>query len=38
MTGLDTTVPPGAPEVRFPRTRVPGEEDLDVDELTNPGD
>jgi 2,5-furandicarboxylate decarboxylase 1 len=34
--GLDATVPPGAPGMRFTRTRVPGEEDLDVAALAAP--
>lgn len=34
--GLDATVPPGAPETRFTRTRVPGADDLEIGELTGP--
>lgn len=34
--GLDATVPVGAPEMRFKRIRVPGQDDLDLDTLVNP--
>ncbi len=34
--GLDATVPPGATGMRFTRIRVPGETDLDIEELTGP--
>ncbi|GAA0948323.1 UbiD family decarboxylase [Pseudonocardia zijingensis] len=34
--GLDATVPPGAPPMKFTRIAVPGERELDIEALTAP--
>jgi len=34
--GLDATVPVGSPPFRFTRIRVPGQDDIDIDAVTDP--
>lgn len=34
--GLDATIPPDAPDMKFTRIRVPGQEELDIDALVTP--